>query len=435
MSSDVGDGDDGCRTEDDAFVSFLPRMPSLADITGGDEIRPFELLTNLALHHDVYVFETHNSGGSRRRRGRMLIHPLRIPRNPALAEVLRLLLMCWQLWKVRRALRTRNVVVHLMQQTPGPIAFKGLLPVHAKPGFLLLPIARCLGFRTHAVVHDLVPDHEFAMANRIRDGRSRTGRSRRHSSGRWTRASGKLGAVEQAVPLRAAHHVAAASRGIRDRLIERYGLPHEVTTCFRAGVNPSLVSDIPKWMSPSQDATWTAGYLGGPDDTSLWPMMAAAERLGIRVLLAGRGFREAFDATTHHNGCVTVRDPTVYADFPEVARAVDMWVISYDRDPYWQLPWELKLPLYLASGRPVIRTRTAEIEDNQVAQYLYLAEPSTTSLVAAMRRVISEPDQARRKADGARKFVLTHLTWERIVRDVFDPHCTQHSGHREEHAC
>ena len=84
------------------------------------------------------------------------------------------------------------------------------------------------------------------------------------------------------------------------------------------------------------------------------------------------------------------------------------------------MAWELKVPLYIASGRPVIRTLTTELDYSGLKPFLFLIDSTPESIAERIQYIMRHPQVAARKACEGREFILREMTWETTTRRLWN---------------
>jgi len=73
----------------------------------------------------------------------------------------------------------------------------------------------------------------------------------------------------------------------------------------------------------------------------------------------------------------------------------------------------------LATGRPVVITRTDELELSGCAELFFVAdENSARGLAAQIDRIIADPVTARAKAEQSQQVALREMTWSSQLAEV-----------------
>jgi glycosyltransferase involved in cell wall biosynthesis len=70
----------------------------------------------------------------------------------------------------------------------------------------------------------------------------------------------------------------------------------------------------------------------------------------------------------------------------------------------------------LAVGLPVLLTPGIALADLVAQQHLgYVTELQVTAIASAIQQVLDCPEEAKKRGDRARKFILENYTWDRIA--------------------
>jgi glycosyltransferase involved in cell wall biosynthesis len=101
-----------------------------------------------------------------------------------------------------------------------------------------------------------------------------------------------------------------------------------------------------------------------------------------------------------------------YRDFRDAVENVGVLVVPFGDDPYLDAAWQVKVAMCLGSLRPVVLTRTSEIDTvPEVQEIAYVTPPRREALAEGIRLALTE-SIANEKAVRARKFVEENLTWD-----------------------
>ncbi len=394
-----------------AFITFEPEFWGLNEIRGGGgAIRPYELFTTLSrLGAECYVFETE-------RNNPRVVEGVKV--SSTLSNLPKVIDEVWKrirtihLFKeLCRELTQRGRKICLWQKFPTVTYWKGgLIPVPARP-FYLIPIAKQLGIYTWSSIHDLFPFYEKCITERMLKNKLKTGPS-------WkTRVSQYCEWRSLKIGMKA-DFVTTVSEEMRRAGFE--GFARRGNALFRSGVRPALVEHLPTWPFPH--SVWTIGYVGSYLDGALDVLVDAVlalRRSGKNVkLLVGTQQPDNLRSLVAQLGDDVQLQTVNYNDFSEIAKHVDLWVVPYDSDPYLHMTWQLKVPMYISSGRPVVMTRTPEVEHSGLDPYLFLTGTTSESMAETIGYVMSNPGAAKRKAEAGRAFVLREMTWEKIIKDL-----------------
>jgi len=109
---------------------------------------------------------------------------------------------------------------------------------------------------------------------------------------------------------------------------------------------------------------------------------------------------------------VRLAGPQPYAQLPHWARAFDLAIIPYRLNRQVANANPLKLREYLATGKPVVSVRNAEIE--KFARWVRIAD-GREQFLAAIEGALAEDSPA---AAAERRAAVADQTWERRVDDV-----------------
>lgn len=410
------------------FLNFVYDFPPLEEIVGGEQVRPYEILTNMArLGHQVTVYTIRQRPARVLEGGHLQVRPLSLPAN-----------RYWHTATLAlRVLATLRAELHaglpqgpmcLYQMVPGMINWLHRLPipVPSVPVLAMFALARRMGATTWGMLHDPAPDQEaHALHLPLPDGVSRK---------RWRfrlRLGGTLRSLDQRAVVQLATLVTPAGYCFEDLLRQRYGATRATLTPCPPACNPALAAGLDVPVSPrGRPLRW--GYVGSLYDASLPLLVEAVRRLNGGGLAAEAvvGLNRLSEAQRaalrrYHDGPVPVRvcEGVRYAGLASFARQVDAWVIPYavSTAPYDDIRPELKLPLYLSTGRPVVRTATRELEHTpHLRRFVHVAGPSPDDLAQAMAEVASNWDGAVEQAQRARDYVVSHLTWRESARNMLD---------------
>lgn len=399
------------------ILAFLPAFPSLEEIVGGDQIRPYELFRSLAamgVEVEVWVPSEEPYGASLEKHEGVSMRglgnaPRPWPRSPVL---LRRMASTLRSEAGRAAREGRRLAFY--QQVPSGVIFKGgLVPVPAKPSVAMLPLAGRLGVPTWAAVHDICPEH----------GATRLQRQREMSASRQLRWSERIGTWQQGHLLPRASFVSVVSQPMADLLARRHEVAPARMGIFPSGIDLRVLSGLDEdHQPPSETDPWTIGYVGSAADLSLSLLLESLSRIDptrVRLKAAGIGVAEALGRKHALPFEVRTEDHVRFADFGRFARDVDLWVLAYDDPYYLAITWELKAPLYLASGRPVIRSAGRSLDASGLSEHFLATGSDPASVAHAIQQVVDDPGPAYARASQARQHVLERQTWDQIAARLF----------------
>lgn len=381
------------------FLTFVRDLPRRETIIGGERVRPVELVDVLAEHGvdgEVWCVSATEPRSVGSVRIRQLPLPAWAPAREALAVPVTLLILLVRVAQYRR--------VVLFQRVAGGLALRGRLPFISEPGWLFMGLARALGAKTWASMHDLSPEHEVQGLERA----LRSGIDLPTAEQQRIRRQAAINDRVQRFALRRATVTTVVSESLRREIRTRYGVDDATVHVVRAGINPSMFTGLTPWTPPA-GRRWTVAYVGSRYDLQLGTLLEAVGTMqdGVELLLAGHGMDEV--GATQSVPC-RVTDAR-YADFTELANEVDIWAVPLADDLYLQWSWHLKLPMNLATGRPVILTEIDELQHSGLAHHFFVAEPSASGIQAQLRAIIGDPLGAQRKATAAQAAAFESMTW------------------------
>ncbi len=396
-----------------AFVTITSDFPPIEAIRGGAQIRPYELFTNLAkMGCPIYLILTgHPPGTDSQWAGVITVRPHRF-RSRLVNKLAFWPTVALTLFRTIRQIRQRRFTPCWYQTVPWCAGTKlGFLP-YVAPGFVLFLFARLFNIHTWAAIHDIHPDHELSRARAVQGYQKKT--AFRTLSRKWQSFWTGIG---QLVQTKSASFITVPSYGLRNR-INRWGVVERRVAVFPAGINISLVRSVPAWQAPT-DRPWRLAYLGSPYDANLTILVKAYRELDLNGegrLHIGHSFLDLPKDFDEENGIYY--HEVKYADFGSFAQLVDLWVIPYDDDPYLEIAWQLKIPMNLASGRPVIISSTAELGYWPSQQFLYSTGRDPVRIARTIRHVMDHPDEAMARAEAGRRYVLHNLQWKTVATDL-----------------
>jgi len=155
------------------------------------------------------------------------------------------------------------------------------------------------------------------------------------------------------------------------------------------------------------------------------------DRPGLRVLMVGDGeVRRRVEARVRAAGLAerfvfTGRVP--YAEVPAYVAACDVCVAAYEPERheatrrFGTLVFDpLKVFEYLAAERPVIVSRSANLEELFAdGEHVKMVRPGDArDLAEAIRSLLDDPQEARRMARRGRERVLERFTWQRHAEQL-----------------
>ena len=399
------------------FFAFRPSFDPIEDIVGGSQVRPFELFRVYAeAGHTVVIWETDGSEGPEERRyfnDRLIVKKLKYSGAFSLPFQLLEMRKCLRV-AVRQAKEDGFTKLCYYNQIPVSVVFRlGLVPVISQPGILLFDYALSLGLVTWGNVHDISPDHELSARERVSS----------QIQIRNVNLKAYFHELIQRVFLKKSTFVSAGSVGMREALLERYPLSADQVYSMQAGYNQELLSTLAEWEPPESGSPWTIGYLGSFMDASLEILVEAFSRLEgkeLRLLLAGRGMNQAVSTYGSSLDNIEVIEDARYSNFAEIASEVDIWAVPLLDTFVVDFCWQLKMPMYLASGRPIVRTNGKALADSGLSEFVFATKATPENFAVAIEEILSEPETALQRARQGRAEIQASATWEKVAMDLLD---------------
>ncbi|MDR2161327.1 MAG: glycosyltransferase family 4 protein [Desulfovibrio sp.] len=190
---------------------------------------------------------------------------------------------------------------------------------------------------------------------------------------------------------------------------------------------------LPEESSPEDKAAWgipanclTLLYPGGihasnaQEVKDLFSAVLRLQLAGLPTRIIRFGYHvttvlEGMYAAAGHPECLVDLTASILpADLPRVMRAVDVLVQPGRDSPFNKYRFPCKLPMFLASGRPVILPATnlgRRLEHGK--NCLLLREGSEQEIYACVRLLADKPDLARTLGRAGREYARAHFSWER----------------------
>jgi len=399
----------GLNNKQIKFISFMRKFPAKDEIIGGREIRPYELFTNLAkFGYCSEIYTIHSRHDCSHRHGKINIQTVLNPvQNTYLKYILMSFLVVNYLIRFRRSNKGKLCCI---VQVPALLTF----PVIGS----IVIACRLLNIEMWALVHDLSLEQIHFNLRRI-EYNYLLSRKRK-----WMiMMIGYSSFLEEIILLKRASFIAAHSEGIKNYMVAKYGLSSNKIIVLRASVNPETIQRLS--VIDKKELT-TVMFLGSLGDADVGLLVEAVKRARfenerINLKIVGMGDVDAFTKKYGKYNWITYEPRAKYYDFSKVVKDADILAIPYLKDPYLDLVWQLKVPMYLASGRPTIITETREIiEYLKDEKICLICPPDPDKMAKSIVKLIKNPELARQLAKRARDFVLNKLTWEITIRKVIN---------------
>ncbi|HTY52978.1 MAG TPA: glycosyltransferase family 4 protein [Methanomicrobiales archaeon] len=230
---------------------------------------------------------------------------------------------------------------------------------------------------------------------------------------------------------RGAAHIVAVTPGIRQALIDDYGIPGAKITVIENGANTDLFRPVGAaqaravlGMDPAARVVCFAGTLypyQGVDSLIRAAPLVLAKDPSVLFLVVGDGpmLRESRELAGRLGvaGSFRFTGRVPYEQVPLHICAADLCVAP--KKPILSGYSPLKLYEYMACGRPVIATRTAGFEVLEAGQAGVLVDPENPGeFGAAMNRLLGDPALGERMGRNGRRCVEEKRNWAGIAAEI-----------------
>jgi glycosyltransferase involved in cell wall biosynthesis len=226
--------------------------------------------------------------------------------------------------------------------------------------------------------------------------------------------------------VRSAHRVVAVTPGLRQMVVERYGVAPERVVVIPSGTDPDHFRPAPAPRCRERvgldPARATVGFVGlfyrhqGVDT-----LLRALARLAPRPqgLLVGDGVRRAaWQALAHALGleaAVRFVGQVPYADVPPYVGAMDVLAAPFTADRGETSPF--KILDALAAARPVVASDLPSVRALAAASgaVVLVAPDDPGALADALRGLLAAPAEREELGRRGREFVVAHHAWPRLA--------------------
>lgn len=224
--------------------------------------------------------------------------------------------------------------------------------------------------------------------------------------------------------------VVAVTEGIRSDLELRKGVDPATISFLPNGVDPELFSPQQPDLELARELglegkrlvvyAGTVGFAQGLDCAILACEQLAAEHPDlVLVLLGGGSDRARLEALVAERGIGNVRfmDPRPPEFVPRLLSLAAAGLVSLKALPLFEGARPSKLFPVMACAKPVVYSGSGEgARMVSAAGAGWVAGPEDPDqLAAALRAILGDDDEARRRGEAGRRFVVAELTWERNV--------------------
>lgn len=112
---------------------------------------------------------------------------------------------------------------------------------------------------------------------------------------------------------------------------------------------------------------------------------------------------------------VTYMGALSHREIPGAINDAAIGVIPFRKSQIAQGAFPLKALEYAACGRPVVTSSLPELKRIFGETFYYADNP--IEIEASVRSIVSNPDEARRKATEARDIIVKHYQWDSVIRE------------------
>jgi glycosyltransferase involved in cell wall biosynthesis len=221
-----------------------------------------------------------------------------------------------------------------------------------------------------------------------------------HAAGMTILVDRLLGLVPEGVP------AALVRAGFDESVLETRRLREDVRA--EIGLDPADTAIV---------YTGNVHALNRGEVRDLYAAVGLLRRNGRRVVLVKTGWGSGVAATFPSLG-PGLRDLgwVPRASIPDLLAAADILIQPGGPGPFNDFRFPSKLPEYLASGRPVVLPRTnIGLELRNGGEAILLERGDAAEIVAAVERLMEDPELGKRVAAGGRAFALRELRWSASV--------------------
>lgn len=286
-----------------------------------------------------------------------------------------------------------------------------IVPIVDDAGWLMLRVCRLLRIPAIASVHDVSPEHEVQnLSRRIAAGQTDRTSELARSMRRTARANAAL--QKYALPRSSIVLVTSTQHAeMLQRRILRLQ-PHRICL-VPPGVRPDLVIDIPPRERRPQECV--IGIPGSMFDSDV-PRVEAAlallpESMEFVVRFGGRGAEISTGFSVPPNVRIEPVPQLMYAEFAMYAQEIDVFVLIWGFDPYFATTSPLRIPMCIASGRPVVSTPLPELAPAGFAPLVRLTSPEPIEIANAIAHAAND-EASEQQAQRARSTVLASSSWD-----------------------
>jgi glycosyltransferase involved in cell wall biosynthesis len=159
--------------------------------------------------------------------------------------------------------------------------------------------------------------------------------------------------------------------------------------------------------------------------TELYGAVALLHNTGVpaRIIKCGRYLadipREVFEKKGLSECLVDLTDKISIADMPEIMRAADILVQPGKDGPFNHYRFPCKLPMFLASGRPVVLAASNLGHHlSHGVNCLLLREGTAREIFEYLLFLTQQPEKAKQIGRAGRAFAREHFSWDVSARGL-----------------
>lgn len=389
------------------ILAWFSRFPELSEIDGGELIRPLELIYGLSEQGVATSILTENATTQ------IPVERMELSQNKLVRRVQRHKQARAWLIREAEAAHAAGSIPILYRKIPSDMrVVAGFAALFTDPFRRIDTFAASLGIRIWNTMHDLAPDHTLTIARRLR-------------------ASGVLGLrrqfnlsmhayweeLQQRRCLTANSILTVVSQSLKEKALRKYPLQADRIHVLRSGFRPQLLDPVSQWIPP-KERRWRVGYLGSGNDSMLAELVQALQQLKeVDVVVGGRDVQNILSKVRNSENIRFV-EAVRYSDFAQFAEDVDVWVVHYGDDPYLDQAWQLKIPMYMASGRPLMMTSTRELAYTGLQDLVWKTGRTVQDVCQTLTELMANPIQAKDRADRAQARARAEMKWSDRVTEV-----------------
>lgn len=387
------------------FITFVNNFPKQEDIIGGGLIRPYETFTNLAkLGYECHIHTTDESNFQESENLKIISNPIR---NKYLKHLLMPIYITYSLYNFK-SLYKENSCLYIQVPLTFTVSFLWSTIV----AFFLIISIRIFNIKMWASMHDLSPDHEKYVL--------RTNKSIKNFKKYILLIRGYSKILEQMILLKSASFITVPSFGVKKLICSRYNFRAEKVNVYRASLNPDIVGN-PNIQKGELNRVGLIGSMGDVDINILLEAMKIVRQNHPEFRLILGSNEDKNPHLDQYFDFIEYVGNSKYSNFLDIVNNIDILVIPYTKDSYIDIAWQLKIPMYLGSGKPVIITETNEVNYFLGPKKIcIISQPDAEKLAEYILKIHNNQIEFSNLGMGAKYFVNRELTWGITVKTLVD---------------